>query len=63
MPSLDYVLKCSHSFNLLDARGVIAVAERTRYIARIRHLAREVAQLYIEQQESRAFPTLSCSGN
>lgn len=63
MPSLDYVLKCSHGFNLLDARGVIAVAERTRYIARIRHLAREVAQLYVQQQESREFPTLSCSGN
>ena len=63
MPSLDYVLKCSHGFNLLDARGVIAVAERTRYIARIRHLAREVAKLYVEQQESREFPTLSCSGN
>lgn len=46
LPSLDYILKCSHSFNLLDARGVIAVAERTRYIGRIRNLAREIAQLY-----------------
>jgi glycyl-tRNA synthetase alpha chain len=63
MPSLDYVLKCSHSFNLLDARGVIAVAERTRYITRIRHLAKKVAQLYIEQQQTPEFPTLSCSGN
>lgn len=61
MPSLDYVLKCSHSFNLLDARGVIAVAERTRYIARIRHLARQVAQLYIEQQENVEIPALSYS--
>ncbi|TVQ42418.1 MAG: glycine--tRNA ligase subunit alpha [Gloeocapsa sp. DLM2.Bin57] len=61
MPSLDYVLKCSHSFNLLDARGVIAVAERTRYIARIRHLARQVAQLYIEQQENLEIPALSYS--
>ncbi|ELS00088.1 glycine--tRNA ligase subunit alpha [Gloeocapsa sp. PCC 73106] len=50
-PALDYVLKCSHSFNLLDARGVIAVAERTRYIARIRHLAKQVAELYLQQQE------------
>jgi len=63
MPSLDYVLKCSHSFNLLDARGVIAVAERTRYITRIRHLAKKVAQLYIEQQQTQEFPSLSCSGN
>jgi len=57
-PTLDYVLKCSHSFNLLDARGVISVAERTRYIARIRTLAREVAHLYLEQRESLGFPLL-----
>jgi glycyl-tRNA synthetase alpha chain len=56
IPSLDYVLKCSHSFNLLDARGVIAVAERTRYIGRIRNLAREVAGLYLQQRESLGFP-------
>ena len=56
MPSLDYVLKCSHSFNLLDARGVIAVTERTRYIARIRNLARKVAHLYLEQRENLGFP-------
>lgn len=56
MPSLDYVLKCSHSFNLLDARGVIAVAERTRYIGRIRNLARKVATLYLQQRESLGFP-------
>jgi glycyl-tRNA synthetase alpha chain len=56
MPSLDYVLKCSHSFNLLDARGVIAVTERTRFISRIRNLARKVAHLYLEQRESLGFP-------
>ncbi len=56
MPSLDYVLKCSHTFNLLDARGVIAVTERTRYIGRIRNMARKVAKLYIEQRESLGFP-------
>ncbi len=55
-PGLDYVLKCSHSFNLLDARGVIAVAERTRYIGRIRNLAREVANLYLQQRERLNFP-------
>jgi glycyl-tRNA synthetase alpha chain len=59
VPSLDYVLKCSHSFNLLDARGVIAVAERTRYIGRIRNLAREVAQLYSQQREALGFPLLA----
>jgi len=53
------VLKCSHSFNLLDARGVIAVTERTRYIGRIRNLAREVAQLYLEQREALEFPLAS----
>lgn len=58
LPSLDYVLKCSHCFNLLDARGVIAVAERTRYIGRIRNLAREVAQQYLSQRESLNFPLM-----
>jgi glycyl-tRNA synthetase alpha chain len=58
LPSLDYVLKCSHTFNLLDARGVISVAERTRYIGRIRGLARQVAHLYLEQREKLDFPLL-----
>ncbi len=48
LPAFDYVLKCSHTFNLLDARGVISVTERTRYIGRIRNLARQVAKLYLE---------------
>lgn len=56
LPSLDYVLKSSHTFNLLDARGVISVTERTRYIGRIRNLARQVAQLYLSQRESLGFP-------
>ncbi len=59
VPSLDYILKCSHCFNLLEARGVISVAERTRYIARVRHLARQVAQLYLNQRESLNFPLLN----
>ncbi|PZD72069.1 Glycine--tRNA ligase alpha subunit [Acaryochloris thomasi RCC1774] len=58
LPALDYVLKCSHTFNLLDARGVISVTERTRYIARIRQLARQVAQLYVQQREALGFPLL-----
>lgn len=56
LPSLDYVLKCSHTFNLLDARGVISVTERTRYITKIRNLARRVAQLYLEQRKQLGFP-------
>jgi glycyl-tRNA synthetase alpha chain len=56
IPTLDYVLKCSHTFNLLDARGVIAVTERTLYIGRIRNLARQVAHLYLQQRENLGFP-------
>ncbi|HEY9601170.1 MAG TPA: glycine--tRNA ligase subunit alpha, partial [Allocoleopsis sp.] len=56
LPALDYVLKCSHTFNLLDARGVISVTERTRYIGRIRNLAKRVAQLYLQQREALGFP-------
>ncbi|PAX45703.1 glycine--tRNA ligase subunit alpha, partial [Brunnivagina elsteri] len=58
LPSLDYVIKCSHTFNLLDARGVISVTERTRYIGRIRQLARKIAQLYVEQREKLGYPLL-----
>ncbi|WP_088891101.1 glycine--tRNA ligase subunit alpha [Leptolyngbya ohadii] len=57
-PAFDHVLKCSHTFNLLDARGVISVTERTRYILRIRNLARQVAQLYLKQREEMGFPLL-----
>jgi len=59
LPAFDYVLKCSHTFNLLDARGAISVTERVRYIARIRTLARQVAKLYLAQRESLQFPLLS----
>ena len=58
LPAYDHVLKCSHTFNLLDARGVISVTERTRYILRIRNLARQVAQLYLKQREAMGFPLL-----
>jgi glycyl-tRNA synthetase alpha chain len=57
-PALDFVLKCSHSFNLLDARGLISVTERTRYIGRIRNMARQVAKLYLEQRQDLGFPLL-----
>jgi glycyl-tRNA synthetase alpha chain len=49
LPAYDQVLKCSHTFNLLDARGAISVTERAAYIGRVRTLARRVAQLYVEK--------------
>lgn len=57
-PSYDYVLKCSHTFNLLDARGVISVTERTGYIARVRNLARTIAKAYVSERERLGFPLL-----
>jgi tetrameric-type glycyl-tRNA synthetase alpha subunit len=50
----DQVLKCSHTFNLLDARGAISVTERAAYIGRVRDLARDVAQSYVEQETGAA---------
>ena len=58
LPSYDYVLKCSHVFNVLDARGAISVTERTHYIARVRNLAKLVATKYIEQREKLKFPLM-----
>ena len=58
-PSLDYVLKCSHTFNLLDARGVISVTDRAQYIEKIRNLAREVAVSWIAERESLNFPLIN----
>ncbi len=58
LPAYDYVLKCSHTFNLLDARGAISVTERTGYIARVRNLARLCAQAYVEQRERLGYPLL-----
>ncbi len=58
LPGYDYCLKCSHTFNLLDARKAISVAERTRYIGRIRHIARQVAQRYVEQRAAMGHPLL-----
>jgi len=56
VPAYDYVLKCSHTFNLLDARGVVSVTERTAYIARVRDMARKVAELYLEVTGERPGP-------
>ncbi len=59
LPAYEYCLKCSHTFNLLDARGAISVTERTGYITRIRNLARACAEAYLKQRESLGFPLLT----
>jgi glycyl-tRNA synthetase alpha chain len=58
LPAYEYCLKCSHTFNLLDARGAISVTERTGYIARVRNLARACGEAYLEQRRSMGFPLL-----
>jgi glycyl-tRNA synthetase alpha chain len=58
LPAYEYCLKCSHAFNLLDARGAISVTQRTGYIARIRNLARACAEGYVAQREALGFPLL-----
>lgn len=63
LPAYDYVLKCSHTFNLLDARGAISVSERQGFIARVRQMARACAHAYVEQREKLGFPLLKKGGN
>lgn len=58
LPSYDYVLKCSHLFNLLDARGAISVTERMSYILRVRNLARMVAGEYLKQRRRLGYPLI-----
>ena len=58
LPSYEQVLKCSHTFNLLDARGAISVTERAAYIGRIRTLARLVAKAYYDSRKELGFPIL-----
>jgi len=58
LPAYDYVLKCSHTFNLLDARGAISVTERTSYIGKVRNMARKCAHTYLKQREELGFPLL-----
>ena len=62
LPSYEYVLKCSHTFNILDARGAISVSQRTNYISRVRNLARNVAAAYLEQRKEMGFPLLKKEG-
>jgi len=56
LPGYEMVMKCSHAFNLLDARGAISVTERAAYIGRVRALARQVAQAYYASREALGFP-------
>src|SRR5437867_9331814 len=57
-PGYDCVIKCSHLFNVLDARGAISVSERVGYIARVRRLARKAAAAFVRQREAMGFPLL-----
>jgi len=59
LPAYEMVMKCSHSFNLLDARGAISVTERAAYIGRVRALARKVAQTYYDARQVLGFPMLA----
>ncbi len=61
-PAYDYVLKCSHAFNMLDARGAISVTERAHYIGRVRNLSKLCAEAYVAQREKMGFPLLKSKG-
>jgi glycyl-tRNA synthetase alpha chain len=63
LPAYDYVLKCSHTFNLLDARGVISRDERMNYILRIRRMAEKVAKAYVASREAAGFPLLKAQSD
>ena len=58
LPAYDYVMKCSHTFNLLDARGAISVTERASYIGKVRNVARLCAEGYLQMRERLGFPLL-----
>ncbi|RRG09665.1 MAG: glycine--tRNA ligase subunit alpha [Lactobacillus sp.] len=57
-PAYDYVLKCSHTFNLLDARGAVSVTERAGYLSRIRNLARMIARAFVAERKKLGFPLI-----
>lgn len=61
LPAYDYVLKCSHTFNVLDARKAIGVTQRVRYIERVRNLARACAEGYLKLRENLGWPMLKGS--
>ncbi|MBM3475492.1 MAG: glycine--tRNA ligase subunit alpha [Armatimonadetes bacterium] len=58
LPGYDYILKCSHTFNLLDARGAVSVTERAEIIERIRKMACRIARAYVEHREAIGYPLL-----
>ena len=58
LPAYDYCLKCSHTFNLLEARGAVSVTERMGFILRVRELARGCAELYLHQRQQMGYPLL-----
>ncbi|MCP3943708.1 MAG: glycine--tRNA ligase subunit alpha [Desulfobacteraceae bacterium] len=59
IPAYEYCLKCSHTFNLLDARGAISVTERTGYIKRVRDIARLASKAYLDQRQEMGHPLLN----
>jgi len=61
LPAYDYVIKCSHTFNVLDARGAVGFTERQALFAEMRELSRRVAQTYIEQRQEMGFPWMEVS--
>ncbi len=63
LPAYDYVLKCSHVFNMLDARGAISVTERVGYITRVRNIARKCAEKFLQIREEMGFPLLKTDTN
>ncbi len=58
LPAYDYILKCSHTFNVLDTRGAVSVAERQAFFRRMRELARRVAEAYVEERKALGYPLL-----
>jgi glycyl-tRNA synthetase alpha chain len=59
LPAYDYVLKCSHTFNILDARRAIAISQRQHYLTRIRQLARQCAIGYLVMRKGMGYPLLT----
>ena len=57
VPAFDYVLKCSHTFNILDARGAIGVTERQAFFGQMRERARRVAETWLEQRQEQEYPS------
>ncbi|MDR1522133.1 MAG: glycine--tRNA ligase subunit alpha [Streptococcaceae bacterium] len=57
-PAYDYILKCSHTFNLLDAKGAVSVTEKARFLARIRNMAKAIAKIFVKEREKLGYPLL-----